>query len=355
MKKVSSTEWLVRLTILLLLFLCFYMLIKLQPIWKPMLQAFFTIFIPFFIAALFTYLLLPIVKWLRRYNIPRPLAIFFIYIIFFGGLGFAVVKGVPYVIEQLRELMKQVPHFARLYQTGVQQFYHHTSDFPETVHDHFRSVLKSIQSYANGMIENIISVLKGLIQSLLVILTVPVLVFYFLNDFPRIKKTIAELVPDRWHDSGKALLHDIDETLGGYIRGQLFVCLVLATIATIGFWIMGIPYSILFGILIGITDLIPYFGPFFGAVPVAFVAFTISWKMILIVLGFIVILHFLEGNFLSPLIVGKSLNLHPILIILALFVGSEVGGIIGLFLAVPVFAVARVFIVHYRNKQLLKD
>lgn len=329
------------------------MLIKLQPFWKPILSAVLTIIIPFLIAALFTYLLLPIVEWLRRHKVPRPVAIILIYVVFFGGLGFAMVNGVPYVIEQLRELMKQVPHFAELYQRGVQQFYYHTSDLPETVHDHFRSALKSIQDYANGLIENVISMLRGLVQSLLVILTVPVLVFYFLNDYPRIKTAISNFVPVRWHSSGKKLLHDIDETLGGYIRGQLLVCLILAFIATIGFWVMGIPYAILFGILIGITDLIPYFGPFIGAAPVAFVALTLSWKMLLIVLGFIVVLHFIEGNFLSPLIVGKSLNLHPVLIILALFIGSEAGGIIGLFLAVPAFAVARVLIAHFRNQWLL--
>ncbi|HET7656768.1 MAG TPA: AI-2E family transporter [Bacillales bacterium] len=355
MKKVSSIEWLVRLTILLLLFLCSYMLIKLEPIWEPLLRAFLAIFIPFFIAALFTYLLLPIVERIHRLNIPRSVAILIIYVVFFGGLGFALVKGVPYLIEQLRELLKQIPHFARLYQNGIQQFYFHTSDLPETVHDHFRGVLKSLETLANGLIENLISVLKSLAQSFLIILTVPVLVFYFLNDFPKIKSTAAKLCPDRWQPTGKSLLSDIDDTLGSYIRGQLFVCLVLAVLATIGFWLIGIPYPVLFGIIIGITDLIPYFGPFFGAAPVGFVALTLSWQMLLFVLGLIVILHFLEGNFLSPLIVGKSLHLHPIIIILALFVGSEAGGIIGLFLAVPTFAVARVLILHIHRLRLLKD
>lgn len=350
MKKISSVEWLVRLTIVLLLFLCCYLLIKLAPLWQPILEVFFSVLIPFAIAALFTYLLLPVVESLHRRHVPRPIAILLIYVIFFGVLGYGIVKGVPYLIDQLKALMKQIPDFVRMYQNGIQQFYHQTSNLPETVHDHFRGFLHSVEAYANGIIENIIRALKGLAGSFLTILTVPVLVFYFLNDFPRIKNAAALMVPDKWHDSGKQILAEIDESLGGYIRGQCFVCLILGAVAALGLWLIGIPYPILFGIIIGITDLIPYFGPFLGAAPVAFVAATISWKMLLFVLILIVILHFLEGNFFSPLIVGRSLHMHPIFIILALLLGEEVGGLIGLLLAVPAFAVIRVLLIHLRKR-----
>lgn len=355
MKRISSVEWLVRLTIVLLLFLCCYLLIKLAPIWQPILDVFIAVLIPFLIAALFTYLLLPIVEALHRRHVPRSLAILLIYVIFFGALGYGIVKGVPYLIDQLKALMKQIPEFVRMYRFWIQEFYHHTSHLPETVHDHFRGVLHSAQSYANGIIEGIIRVLKGLAGSFLTILTVPVLVFYFLNDFPRIKKTTATLVPDKWHDSGQKILADIDETLGGYIRGQCFVCLILGVIAALGLWLLGIPYPILFGIIIGITDIIPYFGPFLGAAPVAFVAATISWKMLLFVLGLILVLHFIEGNFLSPLIVGRSLHMHPVLIILALLLGGEIGGLIGLLLAVPIFAVVRVIFIHFHRRVFARN
>src|SRR5699024_8870594 len=99
------------------------------------------------------------------------------------------------------------------------------------------------------------------IQSFIAILMVPVLVFYFLNDFSMIRRVTGSLVPSKWHRIGKRILDDIDDSLGGYIRGQLLVCLLLGALAALGFWIINVPYFVLLGIIIGITDLIPYFGP----------------------------------------------------------------------------------------------
>ncbi|HET7616632.1 MAG TPA: AI-2E family transporter, partial [Bacillales bacterium] len=332
-----------------------YVLIKLAPMWRPVLNIFVSVLIPFAIAAFFTYLLLPIVNVLHRRNIPRPLAILLIYVAFFGLLGYGIVKGVPYLIDQLHAFARQIPEFAKMYQQLINEFYYQTSDFPETVHDHFRGFLHSTENYVKGVIETIIDVLKNLAQSFLTILAVPVLVFYFLNDFPGIRRTIAALVPDRWHLKGKKLLHDMDESLGGYIRGQFFVCSLLAMIAAISLWLLGIPYFVLLGVVIGVTDIIPYFGPILGAVPVVLVAATMSWKMLIFVIILIFILHFVEGNLLSPLIVGKSLHLHPALIIFALFLGGEIGGLLGMVLAVPVFAVLRVLFVHFRGHLFAED
>src|SRR5699024_9069216 len=127
------------------------------------------------------------------------------------------------------------------------------------------------------------------------------------------------IVPGKWHHRGKMILADIDDTLGSYIRGQFLVCLILAGMATVGFWIFQVPYFVLLGIIIGVTDIIPYFGPIIGALPVALVSLSVSWKTFLIVISFIVLLQFIESNLLSPLIFGKSLHMHPITIILVIF------------------------------------
>ena len=107
-------------------------------------------------------------------------------------------------------------------------------------------------------------------------------------------------------------------------------------------------YPLLLGALIGITNIIPYFGPIFGAIPAALIAASISVKMIIIVVVIVLVLQFLEGNILSPLIIGKSLHMHPIFIMFALLVGGEVGGVIGLIIAVPILAVIKVSVIHAR-------
>lgn len=143
-----------------------------------------------------------------------------------------------------------------------------------------------------------------------------------------------------------AFLHDVDRSLGSYIRGQLTVCTIIGLLATVSLWLAGIRYPLVLGVIIGITNIIPYFGPVIGAFPAIIIAATISVKMVFLVIIIIFGLQFIEGNILSPLIVGKSLHIHPVLIILALLIGGEIAGVVGLILAVPVFAVLKVTITH---------
>ena len=126
------------------------------------------------------------------------------------------------------------------------------------------------------------------------------------------------MTPRKWRQSGTILLRDIDKSLGSYIRGQILVCAIIGAVSTILFWIFDMKYPLLLGSIIGITNVIPYFGPVIGAIPAMLIAATMSVKMIVIVIVVILLLQFLEGNILSPLIVGKSLHIHPLVIMFAL-------------------------------------
>lgn len=144
-------------------------------------------------------------------------------------------------------------------------------------------------------------------------------------------------------------IRDVDKSLGGYIRGQLLVCLVIGVISATLFWVFGMKYPLLLGFIIAITNIIPYFGPIIGAVPAVIIAATLSVKMVIITLIIIVVLQFVEGNILSPLIVGKSLHMHPLIIMLSLLAGGEAGGIIGLIMAVPILAILKISLIHARK------
>lgn len=121
---------------------------------------------------------------------------------------------------------------------------------------------------------------------------------------------------------------------------------MLGLIAGVSFWLFGLPYPLILGLAIGITNVIPYFGPFIGAVP-ALLSLAISSKAVIIVIVTIFILQFIEGNILSPLIVGRSLRMHPVVIMLALLAGGELAGIPGMILAVPAAAVLKVTAIHF--------
>ncbi|MDR7073608.1 AI-2E family transporter [Fictibacillus barbaricus] len=352
MTKDKRLKWVYRLTFLVLLFLCLYLLMKLNPLYTPFLNAIKGVFLPFFLAALITYLLHPVVEYIHEKGMPRFVAILVIYFLFFGGLAYGIIKGFPYFIVQLKELLSNLPGLATDYKALLSKVDQGTSALPYGVHLKIEHYIDKMEMNAQNILTNAIFSIKKLFDYLLVIVVVPFLVFYFLNDFEKIKKAAWYITPRRFRMEGKHLVEDIDRSLGGYIRGQLFVGAILGAAAMIALWIVGMPYPILLGIVIAITDIIPYFGPILGAIPVILIALTISWKMVWITIGIMLVLQFIEGNILGPFIVGRNLHIHPVFIIFSLLLGGELAGVPGMILAVPVFAVIKVIIVHIREHRL---
>lgn len=242
----------------------------------------------------------------------------------------------------------------RTYESLGMKLMNEMYSLPEIFHDRIEATIKEIENFVDMILAKAIELVKGIIQSFFIFLIIPFLVFYFLKDIDAIKTAVWYFMPKKWRKHGQALAREIDRSLGQYIRGQFLVILILCVLSATVFWMLGLPYPILLGTIVGITEIIPYFGPIIGAVPALFVAMTISPKMVLWVMGAIVLLQLIEGSVLSPLIVGKSLKIHPVVIILVLLVGGEIAGIIGMLFAVPIFAILRVGI-NYVHGQFVKD
>lgn len=181
---------------------------------------------------------------------------------------------------------------------------------------------------------------------LFLVFIIPFLAFYMLKDFQMIEKTALTIVPKKHRDRTVRLFVDIDQALGNYIRGQVLVCLIVGILAYLGYWLIDMPYPLLLAFIVALFNIIPYLGPFFGAFPALVMASTVSVQMVLLVVTVNFVVQILEGNVISPQVVGRKLHLHPLLIIFALLVGGKIAGIVGLILAVPVFAVVKVIIHH---------
>lgn len=176
---------------------------------------------------------------------------------------------------------------------------------------------------------------------------VPFLVFYILKDFDVFERTVVSCLPRARRKSIVTLLKDIDAALGNYIRGQFLVCIIIGVLAYIGYAIVGMPYALLFASVVAVFNIVPYMGPFLGAAPAIVMASTVSFRLVLLVAVVNTLCQIVESNIISPQVVGRTLHLHPLLIIFALLVGGELAGMIGLILAVPFFAAAKVVIQHF--------
>lgn len=342
-------KWFYRLGFLLLLFITVFIFIKLQGVWLPIVTVIFNILLPFIISAFITYLLHPIVERLHAGGLHRGAAVFIIYIIFFGGLGLAIYKGLPEIVKQIKDLSVSIPALAEQYKGFVALIQEKTSAWPEGIQDRVDAGIVSVEKGLDEMLTNVLSSMVEIVNSIFTIALIPFISFYMLKDYKSIKKAVWYLTPRKWRQGGILFLRDVDQSLGSYIRGQLLVCVLIGSTTSLLFWLFHMKYPLLLGLIIGITNVIPYFGPVIGAIPSVIIASTISLKMMIISVSIVFAMQFLEGNVLSPLIVGKSLHMHPLMIMLALFAGEELGGIIGMILAVPILAVIKVGLLHIRK------
>ncbi|EMA6341760.1 AI-2E family transporter [Bacillus cytotoxicus] len=340
--------WIYRLGLLLLVFLCLLVFLKIKPLWAPIVFVCKVAITPFFIACFIAYLLHPLIEKLHKQGMPRTLAILLIYILFFGGLGYGIYKGTPVVISQLQEMNKQFPEFMKMYDSWMDGVTEQTDNFPSFIHDKVKQIFVGIEIKIQSLLNKVMSTARGVLDSLLIIFLIPFIVFYILKDYGAFYHVFWKVIPYKWRDTGQILAKEIDKSLGSYIRGQLFVCLVLGGVSALAFWFIGMKYPLLLGIVVGVTDIIPYFGPILGAIPTLMIAATVSTSLFIKAGIALAILQFVESNILSPYIVGKSLRMHPVVIMLALLVGGEVGGIVGLLISVPILAVIRTVVVHIK-------
>lgn len=344
-----QVKWYYRIGFVLLLLIAIYVLLKIRFVWLPILQVVLVILLPFLIGGFITYLLHPIVESIHEKGMHRGLAIFLIYVLFFGGIGVALYKGIPVFITQLRDLSENAPIFAEQYRGWINAIQTHTAQWPDGLQGRMNDGIDAFERKVDAILTLFIEFLMNFLNSALVLMIIPFIAFYMLKDFHLIKRAAWYLTPKQWRKQGIRFLRDVDESLGSYIRGQLLVCLILGGISALLFWVFHLKYPLLLGMIVGITDLIPYFGPIIGAVPAVIIAATMSPKLVIITIVIIFVIQFLEGNILSPYIVGRSLRMHPLVIMLAITAGGEIGGLVGLILAVPALVVLRVALIHAKN------
>lgn len=347
MRKWPALQWMKVLTIILLLFLNGYLFYRLLPMLSVLAQFIVRVAFPFAAAAVIAYLLHPLVGRISRVGLPRTVAILGIYALFFGLVALILFKGGPIFIHEIRGLNNEFSKYEAIYQSNIDHVYGST---PEAAHDQVNKALARIRQGFGNMSDRVMDWCSGLIQSLFTLFIIPFLAFYFLKDADRIKKGALYLIPKKWRSQTAAMLAEMDRSIGDYIRGQLTVCAILAVMASLGLWILKVPYPIVFGIFIGATDLIPYFGPLIGAAPAILMAATQSMYSVIGVILMILLIQFLEGNVIEPFVVGKSVDIHPLYIMLSLGIGGELAGIIGMLLAIPCFIVIRTCFHHLKGR-----
>lgn len=316
----------------------------LRPMFGHIYNFFKAILAPFIVAMIISYVLNPVVRTLGGRKVPRTIAVLLIYAVFLAIVAVILINMIPMVMKQLGELDEHLPKITMHTQEVINRIDH--SSMPGGIRigltNWFFELEQKLAKGLGDFMDNIGATIEVVFNAFIV----PFLVFYILKDFQFFEDKMMQFLPRAQRKPIVRLMKDIDEALGNYVRGQLLVCVIIGVLAYIGYIIIDMPFALLLAGVVSICNIIPYIGPFLGAAPALVMAFTMSWKQVLLVIVVNCICQTIESNIVSPQVVGRSLQLHPMMIIFALLVGGEIGGVVGLILAVPFFAVCKVVIQH---------
>ncbi len=207
-------------------------------------------------------------------------------------------------------------------------------------------VVKLAENFINSLFQRSVSLLPGLFPVVIALVLMPFMTFFLLKDGRRIKKSFIALLPNRYFEMAVGMLHKIDRQVGNYIRGQLLVSLCIGTLAATALAILRVPYFLFIGVVAGLANMIPYFGPIVGGIPAVILNVVAKGRLsaALPVIAAFLLIRLIDDTLLSPNILGHSLNIHPLLVILVIFTGGEMFGVMGLLLCIPVTGIIKVVI-----------
>ena len=278
-----------------------------------------------FVAVILMSALSPVVKFLTKFRMPKSLSIAITYIIiiaFVSGL-FAIV--VPPLLEETRRLFQTLPP--------------HLDRFLEIV-----AIDKSVlRSQLSDLSRNAFSITLSIFDNILTIIFLLVLTFYLMLERENLEERSASLFIGR-EERVKKLVIQIEEKLGSWFRGQLFLSLVIGLLTYIGLLILGIPYALPLAVVAGALEVVPVIGPIISAIPAVLIALTISPILSLGVVAIYFIIQQLENNLIVPQVMQRAVGLNPLVVILAIAIGSRLLGFAGALLAVPIVVVGQIIV-----------
>lgn len=312
--------------------------------------------VPVILATIAYYLLRPFLALLMRIKVPKIWGILIIFVALIGLITGVVLIVVPFLKTQFSNLIVEFPEYFKQLVISVDAFlrnsifatYYLNLEFDvETLMKQIPdNIGKTLQNTVGGVASGIGKLLSTLTGLVLAIVTVPFILFYLLKDGDKLPQYILKLFPPRMRADTYHLMKEADKQISAYIQGQILVSICIGFMVFIGFMIIGMEYAFLLGFLAMITSVVPYLGPLIAIIPAAVIAIVTSPFMLVKLALVWTVVQLVEGKFISPQIMGKSLHIHPITIIFVLLTAGSLFGVPGVILGIPGYALIKVFVTH---------
>lgn len=341
------------ISIIVLVFLSFNLLKQMNVF--TIIKQLLVVISPVFIGIIIAWLFDPLVKFLQRKKIPRVLACILVYLVFLGFLTLLIFLMVPSFVSQIKDFVSTIPSILTdakgLVSSTLNSF---SSGIDMDLSGVKQQIFASLERVGTKLTTNLPNTLlnfgKSIISGGMNVILGLMIGFYMLYDFDKVNHNLMELLPKSWHENFNDLGARINHSLREYVMGVFTVMMLVFISQAICLTLVGLKAPLIFAFFCAITDIIPYFGPYIGAVPAVLVGFTISPFTGICCIIAIVVVQLLENNFYQPLIMGHAMKLHPVTIMLGLLIFQHFFGIIGMIVATPVIATLKVIFMFIDEK-----
>lgn len=291
-----------------------------------------------FLAVIIMSALNPAVSALERNKVPRPLGIFLMYAFILSVLIVLISLVIPPLVKELNNLLKVL----------------HVEDLPRVFSELTFDIngINSLLSQYGGSVSSVIGVVTSTFSSVIFFFTTLVLGFYLLLERSELHEKGQWLLRSKHiQDMAKEMIDEMEVQLGGWVRGQSMLMLVIGCITYVSLSLLGIGYALPLAVIAGLLEILPNIGPTIAAIPAIFVAFLVDPRMALIVMLLYIIVQQIENNILVPKIMKAAVNVDPLVSIVAVLVGVQLGGVLGALLAIPSYICFRSFMLIYRRRK----
>ncbi|SGV48575.1 membrane protein [Staphylococcus aureus] len=352
MKFVGGNDLVFSLIALVLLGIVIFIFEKVSYVFDPFIIVFKTIAAPIIVSLILFYLFNPIVNMMERYRIPRVAGISIIYLAVVGVITLIVNLLIPIIGSQVDSLVKNSPQYLEKLINSIDKIANNTffSSYYSQINDWLNSLPKKIPSmlseFTDGFGSKIATFAETIANIGVVIVTTPFVLFFMLKDGHHFKEFSTNIMPPKFQKDFHDLLEKMSIQVGSYIQGQIIVSFCIGILLFIGYSVIGLKYSLVLASIAAVTSVVPYLGPTIAISPaIVIAAITSPWMLLKLAVVWTLV-QFVEGHFISPNIMGKTLKIHPLTIIFILLCAGKLLGIVGVILGIPGYAILKVLVTH---------
>ncbi|EOS7753426.1 AI-2E family transporter [Enterococcus hirae] len=335
-----------------------YFILQMPNVFSPVLKMLSAILLPLLVAGFFYYMFDPVVVFLEKRKIPRVYGYILTLVVLVVLAVLAIMNVIPQLAEQTIQLTKSLPMYAEETSKWLNELAQREEIKNFNIEEQLASANLSLSNLFNIVLVSLSSsvskVFSFMMQFFVLLFTVPFILLFMFKDGHKFIDALAKFFPQGIRGEVRQTVKELNETLSAYISSTIVDAVIIGIMSFIAMTIFKQPYSLLLAVFCGIINIIPYVGPFIGAVPAVIVGLFVSPFQALYMALSILVIQQLDGNVIKPLLFGKNMNMHPLTIILVLIGAGSVAGILGMLICIPVYAVIKTLVLNIRKIYLLR-